>query len=188
MGISYNFIRILVSEKIDIQPAFFAIFCESNTAGDCFIIALHVEVVADVGIILSFVGIAFAASHESFFIFPHHLEESIGCFSCSFAPRGAEVRTRILCTFAAIAKVTVSLVFGEVISGFLIGTGLLFFRCKRQRFEIFCRTVFVDFRKAIFTPGFAEKGLFRGRRRRPCRGRRRGGRIFGRRGCGSLFR
>ena len=164
MGISYNFIRILVSEKIDIQPAFFAIFCESNTAGDCFIIALHVEVVADVGIILFFVGIALATSHESLFIFPHHLEESIGCFSCRFAPRGIEVRTRVLRAFAAIAKVTMSLVFGEVVSSFLIGTGLLFFRCKRQRFEIFCRTVFVDFRKAIFTPCRAEKRIFCRRR------------------------
>ena len=164
MGISYNFIRILVSEEIDIQPAFFAIFCKSNTAGDCFIIALHVEVVADVGIILFFVGIALATSHESLFIFPHHLEESIGCFSCSFAPRGAEVRTRILCTFAAVAKMPVSLVFGKVISGFLIGTGLLFFRCKRQRFEIFCRTVFVDFSEAIFTPCRAEKRIFCRRR------------------------
>lgn len=170
MGNSYNFIRFLLSEEIDIQPAFFAIFCESNTAGDCFIIALHVEVVADVGIILFFVGIALATSHESLFIFPHHLEESFGSFSCRFAPRGIEVRTRVLRAFAAIAKVTMSLVFGEVVSSFLIGTGLLFFRCKRQRVEIFCRTVFVDFRKAIFTPGFAEKRLFRGRRRRPCRG------------------
>lgn len=164
MGNSYNFIRILLSEEIDIQPAFFAIFCKSNSASNCFVIALHIEVMTDVGIILSFVGIAFAASHESFFIFPHHLEESIGCFSCSFAPRGAEIRPRVLCAFAAVAKMPVSLVFGEVISGFLIGAGLLFFRCKRQQFEIFCRTVFVDFSEAIFTPCRAEKRIFCRRR------------------------
>ena len=169
MGNSYNFIRILLSEEIDIQPAFFAIFCKSNSASNCFVIALHIEVMTDVGIILSFVGIAFAASHESFFIFPHHLEESIGRFCRGFAPRGAKVRARVLSAFAAVAKVTVSLVFGEVISGFLIGASLLFFRCKRQRFEIFCRTVFVDFSEAIFTPGFAKKGFFRRRRGFPRR-------------------
>ena len=49
MGISYNFIRFLLSEKIDIQPAFFTIFRESNTTSDRFVIALHVQVMADIG-------------------------------------------------------------------------------------------------------------------------------------------
>ncbi len=86
MEISYNFIRYLLSEEIDIQPAFFAIFRECDTAGDCFVIALHIEVMANVGIILFFVGIALAASHKGFFIFPHHLEVCIGCFSCRLTP------------------------------------------------------------------------------------------------------
>lgn len=66
MEISYNFIRYLLSEEIDIQPAFFAIFRECDTAGDSFVIALHVEIMAYVGIILFFVGIALAASHKFF--------------------------------------------------------------------------------------------------------------------------
>ncbi len=51
----------------------------------------------------------------------------------------------------------VSLVFSEVISGFLVRTNLLFFGCKRQRVKIFSCPVFVDFSKAIFAPGSAKK-------------------------------
>ncbi len=164
MGISYNFIRFLLSEKIDIQPAFFTIFRESNATGYCFVIALHVEVMADVRVIIFFVGIALTACHESLFIFPHHLEIRISNLCCRFAPRSVEVRARVLSTFATISKMTVGLVYGEVIGGFLICAGLFFFRSEFQRIKILSRTVFVDFSKAIFSPGFAEKGLFLRRR------------------------
>ena len=164
MGISYNFIRFLLSEKIDIQPAFFTIFRESNTTSDRFVIALHVQVMADIGIILFFVGIALTACYKSLFIFPHHLEVSFSNFCCSFAPRSIEVRTRILRTFAAITKMTVSFIRSEVVGSLIVSAGLLFFWCECQRIEILGCTIFVDFRKAIFAPSFTEKGLFRRRR------------------------
>ena len=45
-----------------------------------------------------------------------------------------------------------SLAVSEVIGSLFVGTGLLFFWSKRNRAQIFCRTVFVDHVKASLSP------------------------------------
>ena len=90
-----------------------------------------------------------------------------------------------------------SLIFREVIGGFLVSAGLLFFRCKGQWSKVFGCAVFVDFIEAGLAPVVAEKARRRsGRCRCSCggthhdlRGRTRGFRggtacdFCGRRGC-----
>ena len=176
----YVKIKILQSEEVHVEPSLLAIIREGDAAGDGFVVAFHVEVMADIGVIFVFLRIAFAARDEGFFVFPHHFEVSVRDLDSRFAPRGTEVRAAVLRPFPAVAKVAVSLVCREVIGGFLVGAGLFFFGGKRQGAKVFCRTVFVDFVEAGLTPVIAEKagccGGFRGRcgrrldRRRTCRG------------------
>ena len=84
---------------------------------------------ADVGVIFTFLRVAFAACDEGFFVFPHHFEVSVGDFDCGFTPRGTEVRAAVLRPFPACLKMTMRLVFGKVITRLLVGTCLLFFGC-----------------------------------------------------------
>ena len=152
------------SKEIHVKPAFFTIFREGYAAGDSFIVALHVKVMADVGIVLVFIRVAFTAGHKSFFIFPHHFEVGIGDFDGCFSPRRIEVRTGILGTFAAIAKMTVSFIRSKVISSFLVGTSLFFFGSKGQRIQTFGCSILIDFVEARLTPIFAEERFARRRR------------------------
>ena len=153
------------SKEVHIEPAFFAVIGEGDSAGDGFVIAFHIEVVADVRVISFFVWVALAACHKCFFIFPHHLEVSVGDFDGSFTPRRTEIRAGILSTFAAIAKVTVSFIRGEVIASLLVSAGLLFFGGKSQRIQIFCSAIFIDFVEASLTPIFTEERIACRRRR-----------------------
>lgn len=88
---------------------------------------------ADVGVIFVFFRVAFAACHKRFFVFPHHFEVSVRDFDCGFAPRGIEVRTAILRPFPTSLEMTVSFIFGKIVTRLLVGAGLLFFGSKRQR-------------------------------------------------------
>lgn len=112
---------------------------------------------ADVGVILFFIRIAFAARHKRFFVFPHHLEVHIGGFDCSFYPRGVEVWTTVLRPFPTSLEMTMSFVFGKVVPRLLVGAGLFFFGGKRQRSKVFGCTVFVDFIQASLTPVVAKE-------------------------------
>lgn len=160
-GIAYFFAMSLfydvASEKVDIQPAFLAVFGEGDAAGDSFVVAFHVEVMADVGVILFFIRIAFATRHKRFFVFPHHLEESIGGFCGGFAPASREVRARVLRPFPTSLEMTMSFVFGKVVPRLLVGAGLFFFGGKCQRSKVFGCTVFVDFIQASLTPVVAKE-------------------------------
>lgn len=145
------------SEEVHIKPSLLAIVREGDAAGDGFVVAFHVEVMADVGVIFTFLRVAFAARDEGFFVFPHHFEVGVGDFDCGFSPRGTEVRAAVLRPFPAVAKVAVGLVCREVIGGFLVGAGLFCFGGKRQGGKIFCRAVFVDFVEAGLAPVIAEE-------------------------------
>ncbi len=156
MGNAY-FFTISFLEEIYIQPALLAVFSEGDAAGDSFVVAFHVEVMSDVGVIIFFIRIAFATRNEGFFVFPHHLEIGIGHFDSSFSPRRIEVRTAVLRPFPASAKVAVRLVFGKVVTRLLVGASLFFFGGKRQRSKVFGSTVFIDFVEASLTPVVAEE-------------------------------
>ena len=97
-------------EEIYVEPTFLAIIGKRYSAGDGFVVAFHVEVMADVGVIFVFFRVALATGHKSFFVFPHHFEVSVRNFDGCFTPRGVEVRARVLSHFTTIAKVSVSLV------------------------------------------------------------------------------
>ena len=163
MNWDFFYIPDLLSKEVHVEPAFLSVFGKRDTAGDGFVVAFHVEVMADVGIILVFIRVAFTACHKSFFVFPHHLEVSIGNFDGRFLPRSAEVRARVLSAFAAITEMTVCFIRSEIGGGLVIGASLLFFGRKRQRFQVFGSSVFIDFIEASLTPILAEEGFFRRR-------------------------
>lgn len=112
---------------------------------------------ADVGVIFTFLRVAFAARDEGFFVFPHHFEVGVGDFDCGFTPRGTEVRAAVLRPFPTSLEMTMSFVFGKVVPRLLVGAGLFFFGGKRQRSKVFGCTVFVDFIQASLTPVVAKE-------------------------------
>lgn len=139
-------------EKVNIEPAFGSIGVFGNAAGDCGVVGVsHVQVVADVGVVLVFSGIAVAAFHKLLFV-PHHVEVSVYDFFFGVSPFQIDVWTGILCGFAAVAEVSVCLVGFEVRSGFFIGAGLLGLGGKRQRLQILGGAVLVDDVEAVGAP------------------------------------
>lgn len=48
-------------EKVDVEPAFFAVFGKGDAASDGFIIAFHVQVMTNVRVIFALIGISLTA-------------------------------------------------------------------------------------------------------------------------------
>ncbi len=48
-------------EEVYVEPTLLAVSGERDAAGDSFVIALHVEVMADIGVVVVFFRVAFAA-------------------------------------------------------------------------------------------------------------------------------